>query len=361
MIHSNKSKSLHFPCLLLVVFQLLLYSSLYSQSKDPKSALEGYFKNIKNRKYKEAYAMLCEKEKKAASYEFFEKRMKQNYENPFVEKDIKELSPTLYTFVTERMLRYNIVSVKKKSDKEHTVNVMLIVPNVMAMIDEIDKATNKQLNDDKLSKEKRDKIIAEAIKKLYPKDNYPKTEVSQEYAVLLEKGSLKIFANWETEANQYKAEELRSTFAAHKEKGELKKAVETCRKILELDPKHSQAHDWMKELQAVIDESNKVLKIKPDPQVKSNVKVSNITVNDQFGMIKFNIDNIGKKKIKKVSCRILFLSKSGIVLKSSEFTHSFDEGYPLEPGDSAEQIDKLFAPPVSYKYETYKLEIMGFE
>ena len=53
------------------------------------------------------------------------------------------------------------------------------------------------------------------------------------------------------------------------------------------------------------------------------------------------------------------MSKAGVVLKNAGFEHAFDEGYPLKPGDS-EQLSKLFAPPVSYKHEAYKLEIMKF-
>lgn len=347
------------------IMYMIGFLAVSADSSDPKACVEEYLKAVKAKDYKAAYVYLSDGERGAASLEQYTSLMEKMYgETKFLSKDIRSMSETLYKFLSERLMMWSLVGQPGLGGKKdiYEISIEFRAVDLFKTLDEISKA-DKSLSDENLTAEQRDTIMARVIGTLYEDKDPPLSRDTTKYWVQIIGGRCKLTAGVKRIVNEFKAADMRSVADSLKKEGDIKGAVKAWEEIKRLSPGMKDAEDHIKELTAILDQSRKILSVKPAQAAAASITFSNMNADEKGVFLFFDFENTGKKPLSKIYCRTVFLTRTGIALREKKWEIDFEE-YQLKPGEKEEKRREFLEPPVGWDPKnggTYKVEVLKVE
>jgi len=300
---------------------------------------------------------LCKKERKNVSKDAYIEYM-SFMDEPYV-KSKKEL-PALYKFLIKNRFSYKIIS-KKKLKNSVVFKIEVSEPDIFVIAFDITKKA-PELDDPKVSKEKKEKILKKTIEELWPDNkNIPLVKNINTYKVVQENKKWKLFLNLKKEINLWKSQQIQQKAWKKKFDGNLEEALNLYKQALLLTPDDKRLQKAIKQCEKAIKKRKEELKEVKDPYIKSYLKILNAKVKkkNRDWILSFTIKNLGDQTIFGMKVRFVYLDKNKKVLKIEKIPVSFwDE---LSPNSSKTLEKRLFFIPSKWNGKNFKVDIIKIE
>jgi len=331
-------------------------SAMVEGQGEADAVLGKYFNLLKKMDYNGAYRLLSEDERKDVKINEFSEYMK--LENaPFVK--IKNESDALYKFLNSRRYYYRIIKrIKIWSGIKY--HIEFSVPDYFTIaFDLMNKAP--ELDNPKLSKNKRNLLYQRTIKKLYPKGLPPVVKSEMEFILVREDGGYKINSGLKKKIDKHNAKKMTDRAFTLKIDRDITGALDLYRKAAEIDSENIEIKRKLKSLEKDFGKKIELLNKKRDSYIEKYIKIDNIKpVKGKRPNLYYTVKNSGNMTVTSINLIFIYYDKERIMnIDITPFKIQIMES--LGPGQSVKMDYWLMNVPGKWDWKSLKIKVVKAE
>lgn len=339
-------------------FILFIPAGLAAQNLTPRQTLDEYFRLLNASRSTEAYALLIAADREVVRREDYVRIVEGDVSREEMVQKVLNDSGNLYEFLQEGRMTYRVQSWREERGGfvfELETNSPDIFETTMVLV-----YANPKLQDETLSKEVKESLYAETIKRVYPGGGPPFITRTQTYRIVNEGGVWRVDAGLLARYRKAKAFRLSRRAWNAEFEGDVDLAAALYKEAHYLDPENEQISQALSKNEATLERRREELNREIEPYIKLSMVLKDVRIaEDNIGRnIVFSVENGGDRRISSIRLRILYYSEIGRLLGIEHLDYNLRGGF-LKPGSVlARQSTSLVQAPLKWDGQSFKADIV---